>query len=169
MAVVLAHWAEHLVQAVQIWYLGWPRPQARGVLGMPFPWLISSEWLHYGYALVMLAGLWLLRSGFQGSARRWWTAALAIQFWHHLEHLLLLVQAQTGHFIAGQPVPTSLLQLVAPRVELHVFYNTVVFLPMVVAVYRHLRPTETEASAMTCSCRPHKFGDRVALASGAGI
>jgi hypothetical protein len=154
MVVVLAHWAEHVVQAIQIWGLGWARPQARGVLGMPFPWLISSEWLHYGYALVMLAGLWLLRGGFIGAARNWWLLAFGIQFWHHVEHLLLLVQAQTGHFLAGRAVPTSILQLVAPRVELHLFYNTVVFIPMVIAVYLHLRPTEADARRMRCSCRP---------------
>lgn len=37
LVIVLAHWAEHLVQAYQIWGLGWSRPEARGVLGMPFP------------------------------------------------------------------------------------------------------------------------------------
>ena len=30
MFVVLAHWAEHLVQAYQIYVMGWPRPQANG-------------------------------------------------------------------------------------------------------------------------------------------
>src|SRR2546423_10717202 len=29
MVIVLAHWAEHLAQAYQIWVLGWPRPKAR--------------------------------------------------------------------------------------------------------------------------------------------
>ena len=33
MVIVLAHWAEHLVQASQIYALGWPSPEARGVLG----------------------------------------------------------------------------------------------------------------------------------------
>src|SRR6266516_2997186 len=33
----------------------------RGVLGLPFPWLISSERLHHGYALLMLVALWMLR------------------------------------------------------------------------------------------------------------
>ncbi|MBU2667279.1 hypothetical protein KOI35_27590 [Actinoplanes bogorensis] len=154
MVVVIAHWGEHIAQAVQIWGLGWPRPQARGLLGVPFPWLITSEWLHYGFAIVMLAGLWFLRKGFTGRARMWWTVALGIQFWHHIEHLLLLVQAQSGHFLAGAAVPTSIAQLVFPRVELHLFYNTVVFVPMVVAVYLHLRPTRAEAELMTCSCRP---------------
>jgi hypothetical protein len=152
MLVVLAHWAEHIAQAVQIWGLGWPRPKARGVLGVAFPWLVTSEWLHYGYALVMLAGLWLLRGGFVGRARTWWTVALVIQVWHHIEHLLLLVQAQTGHLLFGRSVPTSVLQLVFPRVELHLFYNTVVFVPMVIAVLYHLRPSAAEVSQATCGC-----------------
>ncbi|MEV0001805.1 hypothetical protein AB0H28_05880 [Micromonospora sp. NPDC050980] len=152
MVVVIGHWAEHLAQAYQIWVLGWPIPQSRGVLGLAFPWLITSEWLHYGYAIVMLVGLFLLRRGFVGRSRLWWTVALAIQFWHHIEHLLLLLQAQTGHHLFDRPVPTSLLQLVVPRVELHLFYNTVVFVPMVVAMYLHLRPNRAEAAGMACAC-----------------
>ncbi|MBM7085277.1 hypothetical protein ACN267_06715 [Micromonospora sp. WMMD734] len=154
MLVVLAHWAEHLAQAFQIWVLGWPVPQSRGVLGMAVPWLVTSEWLHYGYAIVMLIGLALLRPGFVGRARTWWTVALVIQFWHHIEHLLLLLQAQTGNFLFDRPAPTSILQLVVPRVELHLFYNTVVFLPMVVAMYLHLRPNAAERATMACTCAP---------------
>ena len=69
MVIVLGHWAEHLVQAYQVWVLDRPRPAARGVLGQFFPWLVTSEWLHYWYAIVMLAGLFLLRPGFAGRAR----------------------------------------------------------------------------------------------------
>jgi hypothetical protein len=152
LVVVLAHWAEHLVQVYQIWVLGRPRPQARGVLGQFFPWLVTSEWLHYGYALVMLVFLVLLRPGFVASARAWWTVALVIQFWHHIEHLLLLIQAQTGHMFFGKAVPTSVLQLVFPRVELHLFYNSVVFVPMMIAVYLHLRPSPAVQAQMACSC-----------------
>jgi hypothetical protein len=151
--VVIAHWAEHLVQAFQIWVLGWPRPEARGVLGMPFPWLVEQEWLHYGYALLMLAGLWLLRDGFTGRARAWWAAALVIQVWYHFEHLLLLLQALVGANLAGRPVPTSLVQLIAPRVELHLFYNAVVFVPMLVALYLHRFPRADEFERMRCDCR----------------
>ncbi|MDG4793439.1 hypothetical protein O7615_06035 [Micromonospora sp. WMMD1082] len=164
MVIVIAHWAEHLTQAFQIWALGWERPASRGVLGQYFPWLVSSEWLHYGYAIVMLVGLWVLRQGFVGRARTWWTVALAIQFWHHIEHLLLLLQAQLGFTIAGQAVPTSILQLVLPRVELHLFYNTIVFIPMVIAMYLHLRPSNAEAEQMDCSCRPPQ---QLASVSGA--
>jgi len=159
MLVVLAHWAEHLAQAYQIWMLGRPRPAARGVLGQLFPWLVSSEWLHYGYAIVMLAGLFLLRPGFVGRARAWWTVALLIQFWHHIEHLLLLVQAQTHTFFFGATVPTSVAQVIFPRVELHLFYNSIVFIPMVVAVYLHRRPNDRDLRATSCSCVQH---DRMA-------
>ena len=151
LVIVLAHWAEHVVQAIQIWVLGWPVPDSRGVLGARFPWLVTSEALHYGYALVMLVGLVILRPGFTGAARTWWTAALVIQVWHHLEHLLLLGQAVLDRNLAGKPVPTSVLQLAAPRVELHLFYNAVVFVPMVVAMVLHRRPAPLDES-LACNC-----------------
>ncbi|HEX8501388.1 MAG TPA: hypothetical protein VF659_12470 [Pyrinomonadaceae bacterium] len=152
MLVVLAHWAEHLVQAFQIYALGWPVPESRGVLGHWFPWLVKSETLHYSYAIVMLVGLWTLRQGFRGTSRRWWTAALAIQFWHHIEHGLLLGQAAAGQNFFGSPVPVSVAQMWIPRVELHLFYNTVVFIPMVVGMYFHMFPRGGEAAAHGCSC-----------------
>ena len=31
MFIVLAHWGEHLVQAYQIYVMGWPRPKANGI------------------------------------------------------------------------------------------------------------------------------------------
>jgi hypothetical protein len=156
MVVVLAHWAEHLTQAFQIWVLGWPVPSARGVLGLWYPWLIKSEVLHYGYAVVMLIGIWLLWPGFVGTSRTWWTAALGIQFWHHIEHALLQFQALSGHYLFGSPVPTSIAQLWIPRVELHLIYNTLVFIPMVVAMYYHLFPPESEAPQMQCTCAIHR-------------
>ena len=67
MFIVLAHWGEHLVQAYQIYVMGWPRPKANGILGLWYPWLIQSEALHYGYALIMLIGIWVLRKGFTGT------------------------------------------------------------------------------------------------------
>jgi hypothetical protein len=158
MVIVLAHWAEHLLQAFQIYALGWPVPEARGLLGYFYPWLITSELLHYAYAIVMLVGLWLLRPGFTGTRdRRWWTIALYIQFFHHIEHALLLVQATIGRNLLGRPVPTSLIQLWVPRVELHLFYNSIVFIPMVIAMYYHMFPPAEEAgSTPACTCAWHR-------------
>ncbi|HEX2205777.1 MAG TPA: hypothetical protein VHG91_20860 [Longimicrobium sp.] len=156
LAVVLAHWAEHLVQAYQVWALGMPRPHALGVLGMAWPWLVHSEWLHYGYALAMLAGLAALWPGMTGRARTWWGVALALQFWHHVEHALLLAQALTGWRLGGGAAPVSVVQLFVPRIELHLFYNAVVFAPMVVAMVYHLFPSPAEAARATCSCALHR-------------
>jgi hypothetical protein len=142
--IVLAHWAEHVMQAVQIWGMGWKAPEAKGVLGLVFPWLVTSEWLHYGYALIMLAALIVLRHGFTGPARSWWNLAVGIQAWHHIEHLLLLVQAITGSIFFGGVVPTSVLQVFFPRVELHLFYNAIVTFTMIVAVVLHGRRTRSQ-------------------------
>jgi hypothetical protein len=151
MVIVVAHWAEHLVQAVQVYAWGWPLAEARGVLGMPFPWLVTSEWMHYGYALLMLVGLIMLRKGFTGSSRTWWNISLGIQVWHHMEHLLLLLQKLSGIYLMGRPVPTSVLQLILPRMELHLFYNALVFAPMVVAMLLHRRPAERAGATCTCA------------------
>jgi len=152
MLVVLAHWGEHLVQAWQIWVMGWPAPKAGGILGLWYPWLIKSETLHYGYAVFMLAGIWMLRPGFTGTARKWWTIALVIQFWHHIEHFLLIYQATTHHNFWHKPVPFSIAQLIIPRVQLHLLYNTIVFVPMVIGMYYHMFPPEGEGQHDKCSC-----------------
>lgn len=159
MFIVLAHWVEHLFQGLQIYVLGWPVPEARGALGLFVPWLIKSEALHYGYAVVMLIGLWILRTGFTGKADHfWWMTAFWIQFFHHIEHGLLQAQAILGHNLMGRPVPTSLVQLWVPRVELHLFYNTIVFIPMVIAMYYHLFPPAQEESRPQCACALHAAG-----------
>lgn len=155
--IVLAHWAEHLAQAYQVYVMGWPRPLAGGFLGLFFPWLVSSELLHYAYAIVMLIGIWTLRKGFTGTSRKWWTVALVIQFWHHIEHAVLQWQALTHHNWFGSPVPVSFLQIALPkfRVEIHLFYNAVVFIPMVIAMYYHLFPPKGEPVA-ACTCALHR-------------
>jgi hypothetical protein len=162
-AIVLAHWLEHLLQGFQIYALGWAVPEARGALGLFFPWLVKSEVLHYGYALVMLVGLWTLRTGFTGKVDRfWWMVAFWIQFFHHIEHGILQAQAILGQNLLDRPVPTSLVQLWVPRVELHLFYNTIVFIPMAIAMYYHLFPPAAEESRPRCTCAVHD--PRVALA-----
>lgn len=152
MVVVLAHWAEHLAQAWQIWVMGWPAPRANGVLGLWYPWLIKSETLHYSYALFMLAGIWMLRKGFSGTARTWWMIAFWIQFWHHIEHFLLIYQATMHHNFWHKPVPFSIAQLVIPRVQLHLVYNTIVFVPMVIGMYYHMFPSIGEERHDKCTC-----------------
>jgi hypothetical protein len=165
MGIVLTHWGEHFAQAYQIWVMGWSRPKANGILGLWYPWLIHSEVLHYGYALVMLTALWLLRTGFTGRSHTWWMISFWIQFWHHIEHLLLIGQATFHHNLMGKPVPFSVLQFFFPRVELHLFYNSVVFVPMVIAMYYHIVPPESDKERAVCTCSWHKDDDLEAEAS----
>ncbi len=154
LAIVILHWTEHLFQAAQIWILGMPRPQALGALGYVFPWLVKSEVMHFTYALLMFGGLVLLRPGFRGKAKTWWTASLVIQGWHLFEHSLLLIQATVGQNLFGSPVPTSVLQQFVPRPELHLFYNLIVFIPMVVAVWLHTRPDQADVNECSCANAP---------------
>ncbi|MET0771935.1 MAG: hypothetical protein ABWZ82_02530 [Candidatus Limnocylindrales bacterium] len=160
--IVVIHWVEHLFQAAQIWIFNMPRPEALGALGYAFPWLVRSEVMHFTYALLMLIGLVLLRPGFHGAARTWWTASLVIQGWHLIEHTLLQAQAVAGQNLFGSPVPTSILQQFVARPELHLLYNLAVFVPMVVAVWLHTRPDQAEVNACTCASAPAPAGMKLA-------
>jgi hypothetical protein len=151
MAIIVAHWVEHILQAGQVFILGWERSEARGALGQAWPWLVRSEWLHYGYAVAMLVGILVLRPGFHGPARSWWNAALALQLWHFAEHALLLGQALTAHSLFGRAEPTSVAQPAIPRVELHMFYNAVVFMPMVIALWAQHGPARLEQGRLAGS------------------
>jgi hypothetical protein len=156
-AVTVAHWAEHVAQSIQIWLLDRPRPEARGILGMAWPWMVTTEWMHWGYALLMLVGLVLLLPGFHGRSRTIWIVALVIQVWHFMEHLFLFIQAQSHHNWWGSTVPTSVLQhfwFPGARPELHLVYNSIVTIPMLIAVAYHMYPTRSERAAHgpTCSC-----------------
>ena len=156
MVIVLFHWVEHLVQAYQVWGLHWSRAMSMGLLGMYYPWLMKTEVLHYGFALVMLIGLWVLRKGFSGRSHTWWMIAFWIQFWHHIEHGLLFYQALTHHYFFGGSVPTSIGQIWIPRIELHLIYNALVFTPMVIGMYYHMYPPATEAPNVECTCARHR-------------
>jgi len=182
--VCLAHLSEHVAQAIQVYALDWPVHKAGGVLGLWQPWLAHSETLHYGYALVMVSGLWWFRDEFTGLARFWWLVAFCIQFWHHFEHVLLFGQVLVGENFLNLPQPISVIQFAgllngsaesgfgglltmshfgvcdcegAPpgtvheftwrlifvrRVEVHLLYNTLVTIPMVLAMvlFRPARP-----------------------------
>jgi hypothetical protein len=154
--IVLFHWLEHIVQAYQFFVLHWPRAMSMGVVGMYYPWLMKTEVLHYGFALVMLIGLWVLRKGFTGTSYKWWMAAFWIQFFHHFEHFILFYQAQTHQYWFGGTVPTSIGQIWIPRIELHLIYNALVFIPMVVAMYYHVYPPARDTVKAMCTCARHR-------------
>lgn len=152
-AILLSHLAEHIFQTFQLYVLHWPRPQCLGLLGLIWPHLIHSEWLHYGHALFMLLGLFLLKPAITNKkARLWINITIALAFLHHLEHFLLLEQAITHKylFVGTLPtppgklgVPISFGQILFPklgieifkqRIELHLFYNLLTLLPFMIAL-----------------------------------
>ena len=154
-AVVLAHWLEHIVQAYQIWILDLPRPESLGAVGAFAPWLVTSELMHFGFALFMWVGLIVLAPGFSGTAAKWWYASLAIQTWHFIEHSLLQGQALLGSNLFHSSGPISVGQVWVPRAELHLLYNLLVFIPMVVAVVLHSMPSKNDSPACTCAREAH--------------
>lgn len=156
--LVVFHQLEHIVQAFQVFVLRMPRPQSLGLLGFVFPALVRTEILHFAFAVFTLAGLLLLYPAFRGRARLWWVIAIVFQTWHFLEHALLQGQVLFGFNLFGASVPTSLLQLWIPRVELHLIYNTLVTVPTVLGIYYHFYPPMQEAlddTPCTCARRVH--------------
>ena len=129
----------------------WPRPKANGILGLWYPWLIS-EILHYGYAVVMLIGIWVLRKGFSGVLPHLVDSRARHPVLASHRALSADLASDDPSQFLGKPVPCSVLQLLFPRVELHLFYNGVIFVPMVIAMYYHMFPPESDREKMACTC-----------------
>jgi hypothetical protein len=142
--IVLLHFAEHIAQVVQLYLLHWERSHCLGILGIPFPWLIHSEWLHYLYSLFMLVGVWLIY--LSKYSNNWWYITLILAFYHHFEHAQLLEQAIAGVNFFDAPHPVSLFQAAigAERIELHFFYNLIVLIPMIVAIKKSMFNINTD-------------------------
>lgn len=135
-ALVLFHFLEHVIQISQVYLLHMSRHKAGGILGYFFPWLMHSELLHFAYALLMFLGLVYFKPETRGKERSWWVCAYYLQMWHLFEHTLLFAQATTGIYLFGKAQPTSIVQLFFPKIELHFFYNVLVIIPILLAVYQ---------------------------------
>lgn len=123
--VVIFHFLEHVAQMFELYFLHWSRPDCLGLLGLWQPWLMRSEWLHYGFALYMLLALCYFID--RANNKVWWMRAIYLQHYHHLEHVLLLAQALSGVAMVNR---ISIGGLFFPRLELHFFYNLMVLIPM---------------------------------------
>ena len=86
LVVQLAHLGEHLVQIAQIHLLGWPAPEARGLVAA-----FDVETMHFLWNVGVLAAVaWLLRVGIASralAATFMWAAA------HTVEHAYLITRA----------------------------------------------------------------------------
>lgn len=126
--VCIFHLAEHLAQLFQLFILHWNRPDCLGILGLLFPDLMRSQWLHWFYAVFMLSGLIVWKRFFGKTA-------LILQGLHSVEHTLML----SFGFSIGE--------LWFPRIELHFFYNLVVLVPMMWAFHRFSARRKFSASS----------------------
>ena len=92
--------------------------------------------------------------GSEGRHTGWWLASTIIQGWHLIEHSTLQIQAIVGR----QPVrvsgsrPASSTSLPHPKLPL--VYNLIVFIPMIVAMWLHTRPSQDALNDCNCAAPP---------------
>ena len=123
LGLIAAHWVEHFFQMYQVYVQHLHRECALGFLGMKYPWLVRTEILHFAFALFTTAGMYWIGDQYFTSwkATKFWAVGYLISIWHLFEHSLLFGQA-----LAGRAHPTSIIQLFVPRIELHLFYNSII-------------------------------------------
>lgn len=127
--IVSIHFIEHISQIYQLYNLHWARADCLGLLGLLNPALIKSEWLHYGFALYMLVGLYYLK--INSKKQYWWNVAFNLQMFHYIEHLILISQSLNG---IPMPDRISIGSFLMPRIELHFMYNLIVMIPIMIAI-----------------------------------
>lgn len=128
-AIVISHFFEHVAQMLQLYVLHWQRKDSLGFLGLVYPEMVRSEWLHYSHALFMLIGLAMLCK-----VNRWLFLAFTLAFLHHIEHFCLLYQAITKLYWFNTVKPMTYVEHWLPRIELHFSYNLIVLVPMVIGL-----------------------------------
>jgi hypothetical protein len=147
LVLIVAHFAEHVLQLIQAAVLSWPRAEAGGLLGLWTPQLLTNESLHFSYNLMQLVGLLVLSYHVTGRARTWWRIAIAVQLWHFFEHFLLQSQWLTDIFLFNAARQTGVGELLLPRLELHFIYNALVFVPTIIGAYFYLRDQMSEQAS----------------------
>lgn len=136
------HELEHIIQVLQRYVLG--IPNGNGLIGS----LADIEPVHFAYnsfylALLLVAYVGL---GLRREPRRYGvfvfiglTAAVGIQSWHEIEHVLKFAQYLTLHVNGTGGIfgdgPGGIVRLV-PVPILHFVYNTFAYLPAVLAFFR---------------------------------
>ena len=87
--VQVGHLAEHLVQIAQIHLLGWPPPQARGLIAA-----FDVETMHFVWNVAVLATVgWLLRYGVRSTTLVMtfvWASAHTVEHGYLVTHAMLI-------------------------------------------------------------------------------
>jgi hypothetical protein len=151
-APILFHMFEHVLQVTQVYVLNVDRADALGLLGIWLPRLMRAEVVHFGFSVYTLLAILLLGGAIVGRARWFGVIALSVQSWHLFEHTLLLTQRSIDNFFLGTAGPSSLVELLIPRVELHFVYNATVFTGILVAMLLHAYPPRGETARPRCGC-----------------
>lgn len=121
-----AHALEHIVQGLQVFVLGVPRPQAGGILGsaIDFPWVHFTYNFFYFIALAW-ATAWAFGLGGFRRFDRWamWVLIIAagIQTYHAGEHIVQITQEAA----VGTPRPPGFIGLFQDNVIVHLLLNVV--------------------------------------------
>ena len=115
LSVVIVHFIEHLAQMFELYILHLTRAESLGLIGLAFPHLVRSEWLHYAFAWYTLYGL--IKFKFSPTA-------IYLQTFHFIEHVVLLSQ----YLLAF--TPTGIGGIWFTRIELHFAYNLIVLIAM---------------------------------------
>ena len=136
------HLLEHVVQVAQVHVLGMAPPDANGVFTA-----LDAEWVHFLWNTWVLAATVPLVLRYRDNS--WLRLAAVAAVWHELEHAYLIV----GHVMNGTVGDPGLLAgggalgggVPVTRIDLHVAYNVIETLPIVVAFGVTLRREQAPA------------------------
>jgi len=131
------HDMEHIVQSIQVFFLGVPRAQAGGLLGSVF----DFPMVHFAYNILFFVALtWAVAwvyglGGFRKfDAAGMWTLLIAagIQAYHAVEHILQVSQEAA----TGTQRPPGAIGLIGDNIIAHLILNTVVFVLPLFSLWR---------------------------------
>lgn len=134
------HVMEHVVQVAQLRILGLGGEHAHGIFGA-----FDVEWVHFSWNAWVLAAVVVLLIGRPGNPWLWGAAPLA--GWHLVEHtFLILAYLSTG--VEGGPGLLAMGGLLGnglpvARPELHLFYNVLETVPLLLGLAWAWRHTST--------------------------
>jgi hypothetical protein len=131
------HDLEHIVQSIQVFFVGVPRPTAGGLLGSVFDFPI----VHFTYNILFFVALtWAVAwayglGGFRKfDAAGMWTLIIAAGFqaYHAVEHILQVTQ----EVATGTQRPPGAIGLIGDNVVAHLLFNTFVFVLPLFSLWR---------------------------------
>ncbi len=156
--VQVGHLAEHLVQISQIHLLGWPPPQARGLIAA-----FDVETMHFVWNVAVLATVgWLLRHGVRSTTLVMtfvWAAAHTVEHGYLVTHAMLIGR-EGGPGLLGSGGLLASLDLAIPglttwtRPTVHLVWNVGEVLLLVLAYVGFAWPWLPRASRRALTLTP---------------